>query len=90
MRHRKKVDPNALKVVRDNGLPERPPELAVAQKSLQELLGGVNVATGYGLHPSKKGESCWLLFVFTDDRKLQVPDLHEGFPVRRTGVPRPL
>lgn len=71
----------------DNGLPERPKELGLAQQSLQALLPGVNVATGYGLDPRKKGESCWLLFVFTDDRALQVPAEHADFPVRRLGVP---
>lgn len=91
MRFRKKVDPNAPPPPpRDNGLPDKPKDLDAALQSLQALLPGVNVSTGYGFSPKKKAETCWLLFVFTDDKDLQVPAEHAGYLTRRMGVPRPL
>ena len=92
MNRKKKAVPGAPpEPPRDNGLPAKPPELAAARDSLQALLPGVNVATGFGLDPrqqKKPIDSCWLLFVFSDDKDLQVPAEHAGFPVRRMGVPK--
>ena len=101
MMRRKKKDPNAPPPPpRDNGLPPRPPELAEAQKGLQERLGGANVAAGFGFSSAdpqpKSGvrgtdpgrTACWRLFVFTDDAALQVPPEFGGFPVERRGVPK--
>jgi hypothetical protein len=73
-------------------LPTRPPELALAQASLQKMLdavSGPHVTAGYGFGDlSKKDRTAsWRLYVFSDDKALDLPKEHEGFPVDRRPAP---
>ena len=77
-----KGTPNQPAPPRDNGLTPKPDDLDAARASLEQALGGANVATGFSVD---KG---WSLFVFTDDAKLKVPEKHAGYRVNRRGVPK--
>ena len=72
------VDPNAP--------PKRPLALDGARVELA-LQTGLNVASGYGFGDGKDRESKWRLFVFTNDKDVELPAEFQGFPVARRSVP---